>query len=81
MVFHRHSPYLTQSLEDRWCQPLAVMSPWLLFLRVRVLACVCDKQRKTLCTVLTPLLLTPDVWVSHTKQFNPQCTLTGCPTV
>ena len=54
-VFHRHSPYLTQSLADRWSQPLAVMSPWLLLLRVRVLACVCDKQRKTLSALCSLL--------------------------
>ena len=40
------------------------------------------QAKKTLfCTVLTSLLLTLDVWVSHTKQFNPRCTVTGCPTV
>ena len=54
-VFHRHSPYLTQSLADRWCQPLAVMSPWLLLLRVKVRTCVCDKQRKTLCALCSLL--------------------------
>lgn len=42
-------------------------------------ACV-TSEVTLLCTVPTPLLLTPDVWVSHTKQFNPRCTLTGRPT-
>ena len=40
---------------------------------------VWQAKENSLCTVLTPVLLTPDVWVSHTKQFNPRCTLTGCP--
>ena len=48
-------PYLTQSLADRWSLPLAVTSPWLLLLRVRVRACVCDKQRKTLCALCSLL--------------------------